>query len=94
MWEVGNYLLPQFLYKEQGKIFPHPVRAGTSHQELLAISLNTSMELLFEITLFCTEGEFPSMERGQASLERDEFKGQGYGLDPDQNPFLSTTCSC
>lgn len=58
------------------------------------MSLNTSMELPFEITLFCMEREFSSMERGQASLERGKLKGQGYGLDPDQNPLPSTTCSC
>lgn len=93
MWEMENCLLPQFLYMQQGKIFPPhkgcyiPLGAGV-------MSLNTSMELPFENTLTCMEGEFPFVERGQASLERDNFKGQGYGLVPDQNPFPSTTCSC
>lgn len=58
------------------------------------MSVNTSVDLPFEITLFCREGEFPSMERGQATLERGRFKGQGYGLDADQYPFSPTTCSC
>lgn len=77
MWKMENLCPASVSLHKAREKFPHPIKAGTSHQELVAISLNTSMELLFEMTLFCMEGEFPSMERGQASLERDEFKGQG-----------------
>lgn len=60
----------------------------------MILMVNTSAVLPFRITLSYSQRDFPSVEKGQVTLWRDRFKGQGYGLDPEQYLFYSTTCSC
>lgn len=76
---------------------PDPLGAGISHWELVAMSLNTSMELPFEITLSFMEGEFPGARhpwKGTSLKVRDMGWIQTKILFPQQSALAGRIKSC